>query len=99
MIRHDKRDGSVLTADDDINGRVIGILAAQALRASADLAPDTTLESLGIDSLGLAEIVFAIEEAFDVAVPFDADGADSVDLRSVGAVCTAVDRLIRAQKG
>ncbi len=101
MIRHDKRDGSVLTADDDINGRVIGILAAQALRASADLAPDTTLESLGIDSLGLAEILFAIEEAFDVAVPFNAD-----EPRLAGLICAASARsarrstaLIRAQKG
>ncbi|MEL6102951.1 MAG: phosphopantetheine-binding protein, partial [Pseudomonadota bacterium] len=30
---------------------------------------DSTLEDLGIDSLGLVESIFAIEEEFDISIP------------------------------
>ena len=62
-------DGTFLTASDDLQGRVIAILAAQALREPSGLTLDMSLEALGIDSLGMAEIIFAIEEEFDVMVP------------------------------
>lgn len=88
-------------ASGQISAQVIAILAAQAQREPASLTADTSLESLGIDSLGMAEILFAIEETFDVAVPFNANqpGASVVDLRTVRSVCGAVIDLINAQKG
>lgn len=95
-------DGSYFPARDDLHGRVVGILAAQSLREPEGLEPAMTLESLGIDSLGMAEILFAIEESFDVSVPFGAgaeDAAEAIDLRTVGSVCLAVEALVRAQKG
>lgn len=56
------------------------------------------LDDLGIDSLGMAEILFAIEEVFDVIVSFNANtpGADGVNLSTVGSVCDAVQGLIVA---
>ncbi|GAB4272991.1 MAG: acyl carrier protein [Pararhodobacter sp.] len=94
-------DATDLDATEDLNARVVGILAAQALREPSGLRPTMTLEELGIDSLGMAEVVFAIEEAFDVAVPFNANtpGADLLDLRTVGSVCAAVARLVQEQRG
>lgn len=96
-------DGTFLTASDDLQGRVIGILAAQALREPSGLTLDMTLEGLGIDSLGMAEIIFAIEEEFDVMVPFNANeadaGAETLDLRTVGSVCAAVEQLLRSRRG
>lgn len=90
-------DGTLVSAEDDLSGRVVAILAAQALRDPSDLRPETTLESLGIDSLGLAEVIFAIEETFDVSVPFNANAnsGGGLDLASVGAVCAAVRQLVR----
>lgn len=89
-------DGTLVSAHEDLHGRVIGILAAQALRDPADLTRAMSLESVGIDSLGLAEVIFAIEEAFDVSVPFNANapGAGGLDLATVGAVCDAVEGLV-----
>ncbi|MCL4676923.1 MAG: acyl carrier protein [Pararhodobacter sp.] len=89
-----------MSADDAISTQVVAILAAQALRAPSDLSRDTTLDSLGIDSLGLAEILFAIEETFDVAVPFNANAPDAggLDLRNVGSVCDAVAALIDGRR-
>ena len=93
-------DGALLTMDHDLQARVVAILAAQALREPSGLTPEMSLESLGIDSLGLAEIVFAIEETFDVVVPFNANtpGGDSVDLSTVESVCRAVAALVREQR-
>lgn len=94
-------DGTLVSADDDLDRRVIAILAAQALREPSDLSPETRLESLGIDSLGLAEVIFAIEETFDVSVPFNANAPaeGGLDLGSVGAVCAAVRHLVRGARG
>lgn len=94
-------DGSLLDKSEEIRAQMTDILAAQALCEPADLQPDTSLESIGIDSLGLAEIIFSIEESFDVAVPFNANepGENELDLSTVGSVCAAVETLVRSQKG
>lgn len=91
-------DGNRVSADHDLHGRVIAILAAQALRAPGDLTPEMRLADLGIDSLGLAEVIFAIEEGFDVQVPFNANVPGDLDLGTVGAVCDAVQALVRAPR-
>lgn len=94
-------DGAFLTNTGELQAQVVAILAAQALREPSGLSADMTLESLGIDSLGMAEILFAIEETFDVSVPFNAnEGLDaSLDLRTVGSVCTAVEAIVRDRRG
>ncbi len=80
--------------------QVLAILAHQALCDPADIAPGATLESLGIDSLGEAEIIFAIEEAFDVTVPFNANtprASGGFDLNTVEGVVAGVEALLRAR--
>lgn len=85
----------------DIREKVITIIAAQAVLDVADVQMDSTLDSLGIDSLGLVESIFAIEEAFDISVPFNAnDPAKSdFDISSVASIVAAVEALVAAQKG
>ena len=53
-----------------------------------------------IDSLGLVETVFAIEEAFDIQVPFNANEPmkSEFDITSVDTMVRAVENLIAAQK-
>jgi len=89
------------TARDDIATRVIEIVAEQAVLDPGDVKMDQTLDDLGIDSLGLVEAIFAIEEAFDISVPFNAnDPAESeFDISSVGAIVKAVSELVSNQKG
>ena len=60
-------------ARDDIEARVIEIVAEQAVLEPGDVSMDQSLEDLGIDSLGLVEAIFAIEESFDISVPFNAN--------------------------
>lgn len=82
-----------------LRDKVIAIIAEQAVLDVSDVTMDSTLESLGIDSLGLVEAIFAIEEAFDIAIPFNAnDPAQSgFDMTSVAAIVHAVEGLV-AQK-
>ena len=79
--------------------KVIAIIAEQAVLDPSDVRMDSTLESLGIDSLGLVESIFAIEESFDISVPFNANepGKSGFDISSVGAIVAAVQGLIAAK--
>ena len=87
-------------ADNDIRARVHAILAEQAMLPVSDVTDDQSLADLGIDSMGVVEAIFAIEEAFDVQVPFNANApeASAFDIRSVGAVVAAVEGLV-ARRG
>ena len=83
-----------------IQDQVVAIIADQALLQPQDVKLTDTLGDLGIDSLGLVESIFAIEEAFDVNVPFNANDPTEgeFDISSVAAIVKAVEKLIAEQK-
>ena len=79
--------------------QVVAIIAEQAVLDPADVKLDSTLESLGIDSLGLVESIFAIEEAFDISVPFNANepSESDFDISTVASIVAAVEALVAAR--
>ena len=83
----------------DFKDKVIEIIAEQAVLDVSDVTMDSTLESLGIDSLGLVESIFAIEEAFDIQVPFNAnDTSESdFDISSVSTIIAGIEKLVAEQ--
>ncbi|MFQ8431757.1 acyl carrier protein [Amaricoccus sp. W119] len=83
---------------DAVRDKVISILAEQAVLEPGEVRMDATLADLGIDSLGLVEAVFAIEETFDIQVPFNANDpkASEFDISSVETMVRAVEKLIDA---
>lgn len=85
----------------DIARKVMKIIAEQAVLDTSEVTPESTLESLGIDSLGLVESIFAIEEAFDIQVPFNANNPleSEFDISSVAAIVRAVEGLVQEQHG
>ena len=84
---------------DDVKDRVVRIVAEQAVLQPADVSPEHTLQDLGIDSLGLVEAIFAIEEEFEVEVPFNANAPQDsgFDISSVAAIIRAVEGLVAAR--
>jgi acyl carrier protein len=84
----------------DVREKVIAIIAEQALLDPSDVRDDMTLAELGLESLGLVESIFAIEEAFGVTVPFNANTplAGEFDVSSVGAIVRGVAQLVVAQR-
>jgi len=81
---------------DDIRQQVRVIVAEQAMIDVEQVSPDSTMEDLGLDSLGLVEIVFAIEEQFGVSVPFNANepNSEEFDISTVRAVEDGVIKLV-----
>jgi acyl carrier protein len=85
---------------DSVADKVIAIIAEQAVLEPSDIAPDQSPADLGIDSLGLVEAIFAIEETFDIQVPFNANepAKSDFDISSVAAIIRAVEGLIAEHK-
>lgn len=85
--------------NDPVVDGVIRIVAAQAMIPVEAVWLEATPQDLGLDSLGLVEMVFAIEEAFDVSVPFNANetGAQEFDITTIGSVVAAVRALVAAK--
>jgi len=79
-----------------IRDKVIAIIAEQAVLEPSDVTADSTLESLGIDSLGLVESIFSIEEEFDITIPFNANEPtqSDFDITNVGAIITGIEKLV-----
>jgi acyl carrier protein len=83
----------------NIQDKVIAIIADQALMDPSDIKLTDTPELLGIDSMGLVESIFGIEEAFDITVPFNANEPteSDFDISSVAAIIKAVEGLVAEQ--
>ena len=84
---------------DDVSKRVTKIIAEQAMLDPDAIKPETTLDDLGLDSLALVEVVFGIEEAFDISVPFNANEptASEFDISKVAHIVAGVKLLIAAK--
>ena len=72
------------------------------------LTPDTALPDLGVESLDLIEIIFALEEKFDISIPYNANDAAATDNRessmaglgkfeTIDQISTAVKGLVDAK--
>ena len=64
----------------EVRDRIIRIVAEQAMLDPSELKLDMSPQDIGIDSLGLVESIFAIEEAFDIS--------------TLGAIVSAVEKLV-----
>lgn len=80
----------------EIEEAVIAILARQLLLAPSEIAADAQVDDLGLDSLGKVEAIFALEERFDISVPFNANEPDQpdFDFASVPSIVAGIERLI-----
>ena len=84
----------------NIASQITEIIAEQALLQPSDVTVEKSLEDLGIDSLGLVESIFAIEEAFDISVPFNANAPQEsdFDISSVATIIAGIETLVVDQK-
>jgi acyl carrier protein len=84
-------------------------IIAKSLNISVDqLTPETHLDELGAESLDVIEIVFALEETFDITIPLKADeatrlatsdksGGQEMPFSTVGDVAEIVQKLVTAK--
>lgn len=84
---------------ETVRDRIVSIIAEQAMLDPSEITAEATPAELGIDSLGLVESIFAIEEAFDIAIPFNANEPEKseFDISNMGAIIAAVEKLVAAK--
>ena len=83
----------------NVEKKVIEIIAELAVLEVEDVSLDSSLDSLGIDSLGLVESIFAIEEAFDIQIPFNANEPTEgdFDISSVSSIIADIEKIMVQQ--
>jgi len=78
---------------DDVAARIIDILRKHMKRPIESISLETPLRELEIESLDLAMIVFDIEDAFGIEIPYNAN-EEANDFKTIGSVVGRVRALI-----
>jgi acyl carrier protein len=81
-----------------VESDIFKIIAEKAAVEGEKVINGASLEELEIESLDVVEIIFAIEEKFDIHVPFNANDQD-LEFDTVGDVVKAVENLIKERNG
>jgi acyl carrier protein len=78
---------------------IFEIVAKQAKTDAATLTRATKLADLDLQSIDVVELVFAIEEKFDIEVPYSPSEQNTagISFQSVGEIIDAIDRLVAEQ--
>ncbi len=84
-----------MTETSDIEIRVREIVAKYAKVDAKDLNRETDLQTLNIESLDLIEIIFEVEDAFEIDIEQDEKAAD---LTNLGEVLDWLTSNIESQK-
>src|SRR5580658_3274694 len=77
---------------DDLTQRVLTIIAETQRKDAALVTIDSSFEELGIDSMDGINIIFALENEFNINVPDE----EVKNIRSVRDVVEGVIRLVRS---
>jgi len=99
LLAPDQGSDSVEAITED----VMQIIARELKIPLERLTPDTALQDLGVESLDLIEIIFALEEKFDISIPYNANeaaaaGSGDVTQGGLGKLET-IEQISAAVKG
>ncbi|MBY0305464.1 MAG: acyl carrier protein [Sphingomonas sp.] len=83
--------------DQDAIYAMLTELISRTTERDQIVVADTPLDALGLDSLGLIEVIFELEERYNVDLPFNANEmAQNSHQATVGNI---VDMVVRARAG
>jgi acyl carrier protein len=82
----------------DVERAVIDIIAQKAKLESGAITRATALTSLELDSIDTVELIFQIEEAFDISLPYNANQAASAAGAGMARVGDVID-LVQKHAG
>jgi acyl carrier protein len=78
---------------DDLIQRVLKSIATSKRIPLETVTIDSTFEQLNIDSMDAVEILFALENEFDIVIPDD----EVRSVRNVRQMCEGVAKLVAAK--
>ena len=76
----------------DITADVVAIIAKKLPPEKRNLQMTDRLDEIGIDSLMGVEMIFDLEERFDIQIPFNANDA-KLEFETVGEVVQAIKKI------
>ena len=80
---------------DDLIQRVLNVIATSKRIPRETVTIDSEFAQLNIDSMDAVEILFALENEFDISIPDE----DARSVRSIRQMCEGVERLVAAKSG
>ena len=78
---------------DDLIQRVLNVIATSKRIPRETVTIDAELQAIGIDSMDAVEILFALENEFDINIPDD----EVRQVRTVRQMCEGVAKLVAAK--
>lgn len=78
-----------------VRDQIFDIIAKEADIDRERIALTSTLEDLQIESLDVVQIIFAIEEQFQIYMPYN---NPAFDVETVGSLVETVERLLREKE-
>ena len=78
---------------DDLIQRVLKVIATSKRIPLETVTIDSEFQQLGIDSMDAVEILFALENEFDITIPDE----DARSVRTIRQMCEGVDKLVAAK--
>ena len=83
---------------DSIDNEVFDILARHTKQEREKIEPDTPLDNIGVDSLIMVEIIYDLEERYDISIP-DPDfiGNQNPQFKTAADVVHVIKELIQQQ--
>lgn len=83
----------------DIQNQIFDIIADKGHVDRDKITPEATMADLGVESLDIVEIVFALEDKFNIEIPYNANQQDAAGFSTVADVVDAVNGLIEKKRG
>lgn len=80
-------------AIDDVTREVIAIVANKVQDKDRAVGPDDRLDELGIDSFSAVEMIFDLEEKFDIQIPYNSNDS-RIEFETVGEIADAIKKLL-----
>jgi len=78
---------------NNVAADIIAIIAKRVAPEKSNLAPSDRLDELGIDSFNAVEMIFDLEEKFDIQIPYNSNDVRP-EFQTVGDVIAAITKLI-----
>lgn len=77
----------------DVTNDVIAIIAKKKRVDKPNVEMNDRLEQLGLESLDAVEMIFDLEEKFDIQIPYNANNPRT-EFDTVGEVVKAIQQLV-----
>jgi acyl carrier protein len=78
---------------DDVTRDVIAIIAKKVTPPGRELKLDDRLDELGLDSFAAVEMIFDLEEKFDIQIPYNSNDS-RLEFETVGEIADAIKKLV-----